>query len=487
MAKFDMAQFLSDAGVNFDTGSRKQVEYIPIDRIAPDPDNFYELSAIDDLAENIALFGLQQPIVLRPMPEDNSRYIIVSGHRRHAAIQKLIQEDGRDDLREVMCIVERGEENPKLNELKLIYANASTRIISSAEQAKQAERVEKLLYELKEEGVEFPGRMRDHVAAACQMSTGKLARLKVIREGLNDFWVPLWEAGKIKEAVAYELARIPKDRQYLIYTRFGQSDKRISELSSYAVSEYNNRFRRIDEITCGKRKSVCSNADGMRKKALEVPVYSCCECTKCCAECHSIASCKHVCIMLRDKQQAARREKEERDIREKREAAERERPDIEYIRGVYSRFGAAMEAKGLTLGQVASKAGLPYEAHKIEGMIDGTVAIASNDRLPFSYGFFLSDAKAICRTADLLGCSIDYLLGRAEKCVNVDTWRTGDPEEPGYYAVFVAEGLLDVLVLEWTEQGWKDTEIDSYDIEIDGEILGWLRLPDKFPDSETEE
>lgn len=39
--------------------------------------------------------------------------------------------------------------------------------------------------ELKEEGVEFPGRMRDHVAEACKVSKSKIARLKVIREGLD--------------------------------------------------------------------------------------------------------------------------------------------------------------------------------------------------------------------------------------------------------------------------------------------------------------
>ncbi|MGM9659776.1 MAG: ParB/RepB/Spo0J family partition protein, partial [Faecousia sp.] len=181
MEKFDMAKFLSDAGVNLDTGNREQIEYIPIDRIVPDPDNFYELSDLEDLAANIALLGLQQPIRVRPMQGGNSQFMIISGHRRHAALKLLIAQDGREDLRDVPCIVERSEENPKLTQLKLIYANASTRVLTSAEQAKQAEQVEKLLYELKEDGMEFPGRMRDHVAQACKMSTGKLARLKVIR------------------------------------------------------------------------------------------------------------------------------------------------------------------------------------------------------------------------------------------------------------------------------------------------------------------
>ena len=53
-------------------------------------------------------------------------------------------------------------------ELQLILANSTARVLSNAEISKQAERMEVLLYQLKEEGYEFPGRMRDQVAAACQ-------------------------------------------------------------------------------------------------------------------------------------------------------------------------------------------------------------------------------------------------------------------------------------------------------------------------------
>lgn len=85
--------------------------------------------------------------------------------------------------------MERGEGvSPAMAELRLIYANADTRQLSSADIVKQAERVETLLYQLKEEGVAFPGRMRDHVAQACKISKSKLARLKVIQENL----IPLW-------------------------------------------------------------------------------------------------------------------------------------------------------------------------------------------------------------------------------------------------------------------------------------------------------
>lgn len=500
MAKFDMAQFLSDAGVNLDTG-RKQVEYIPIDRIASDPDNFYELSAIDDLAENIALFGLQQPIVLRPMPEDDSRYIIVSGHRRHAAIQKLIQEDGRDDLREVMCIVERGEENPKLNELKLIYANASTRVISSAEQAKQAERVEKLLYELKEEGVEFPGRMRDHVAAACQMSTGKLARLKVIRNKLIPQFMRMWEAGELRESVAYTLAGQVPVRQKSVWIAQTDSGKRAFPCTDGWLE---NIFREMDRVEklCKKtpcavnHTSTCDRIYYLLNQVAGLSQYSAMPCRGCCLHCSSLASCKYSCEWAADAKKVLRDKARE----DKRQAAEeqkaKEQPERDLLATSYSRVAQLRKERNITAEDVVKASlGFAYDRSvKRMNDIESGKAVSLQDRMPG--GIWANEAKNLIATADLLGCSIDYLLGRAdaptapaaqpEKCVNIDTWHTGDPEEPGYYAVFVAEGFSDVLVLEWTEQGWKDTIIDGYDIEIDGEILGWLRLPDRFPDSGEE-
>ena len=181
--KFEMGDYLKTLAQpvsNSDTG-REQIEYIDVDLLDNDQNNFYQLSDLDALADNIATVGLQQPIRVRD--GENGHVVIVSGHRRTAAIRKLVEE-GRTDLREVPCIRERGEASPALRELRLIYANSSTRDLSSAEISRQAEKVRELLYQLQEEGYEFPGRMRDHVAEACKISRSKLARLDVIRKGL---------------------------------------------------------------------------------------------------------------------------------------------------------------------------------------------------------------------------------------------------------------------------------------------------------------
>ena len=185
MAKFDItAAFAAAVGnVSDSDTSREAIEYIGLDKLEADPGNFYSLTGLEDLAANIELCGLQQPIRVRPT--EDGRYVIVSGHRRWSALKLLRGTEGSGDRwASIPCIVERDEASQELRELRLILANSSTRVLSPAEVSKQAQRVELLLYQLKEQGYEFPGRMRDQVAAACQVSAPKLARLKVIRERL---------------------------------------------------------------------------------------------------------------------------------------------------------------------------------------------------------------------------------------------------------------------------------------------------------------
>ena len=160
MKPFNIAQVLADAGVNNDTSARKQIEYIPIGQIEADPGNFYDLPTLEELANSISIIGLQEPVVVRPA--EDGRYRIISGHRRTAALRILIDRGEHDD--KVMCIVERQQESEALTQLKLIMGNSENRVLTSAEQARQVEETQQLIYQLKQEGFDFPGRVRDYVS-----------------------------------------------------------------------------------------------------------------------------------------------------------------------------------------------------------------------------------------------------------------------------------------------------------------------------------
>ena len=147
---FDLSALLQNVP-DLDT-ERQQIEYIPIDLIDPDPDNFYSLDGLDELAGSIELLGLQQPLVLRPA--QGGRYTVISGHRRRAAIL-LIRDGGSEQFAEgVPSIIDRSETSAALQKLKLLMANKDTRKMTSADENRQAEELENVLrgYELLQPG-----------------------------------------------------------------------------------------------------------------------------------------------------------------------------------------------------------------------------------------------------------------------------------------------------------------------------------------------
>lgn len=428
MAKFDMGEFaktLAQPVPESGTG-REQIEYIDVDLLDSDPGNFYELRDLDGLADNIATIGLQQPIRVRD--GENGHAVIVSGHRRVAAIRKLV-EDGRTDLREVPCIREKGDASPALRELRLIYANSSTRALRSPEISQQVEKVRELLYQLKEEGYEFPGRMRDHVAEACKISKSKLARLDVIRKGLApDIRKAYWDGPQSKslsEDAAYTLSRLSVDIQRQVvdaYLGQAQGDSGLKYLYAGtvdAVAEATNKII-TGKVECPVG-GTCSHKDAQVSHAIKVKVksrWSDCGCEYgCCAKCSSLQSCKDVCPNLIGKQKELKAAAKAERQREAAEEEARQRPDVERVGTIWQRFGALRERAGLTPKQYFKLLDCEWSglSNKAESYESGAEKMTPETELPFGYNVRLSDINRWLAAAGALGCSVDYLMMRTNE------------------------------------------------------------------------
>lgn len=473
MGKFDLGALLAEGKVP-DLGTkpetREQIEYIHIDKIDDDPNNFYELSALDELAANIELLGLQQPIRVRPNPEDSSRVIIVSGHRRRAAIRKLV-EDGKADLAEIPCIREQTEGSSALQELRLIYANSDTRKKTSAEIAKEAERVEQLLYQLKEEGYEFPGRMRDHVAEACKVSKSKLARLKVIREGLHESLLPEWEAGSLNESAAYQWAQEPKEKQHRLISCLVKAGRKIVGAVEWQVKGWFSTVDKIEGRKCAACGMDCPHAAVMLQWIFENPNrYHYCE-YYCCATCPNMASCKKVCPEMAA---AAKDAKEQNRRRKKQEAAEEEAkraPKVAKIRNIWQRWDTARLSAGKTVKECYKAAGEYYsksDDEKCEDMVSGKTKINPDTTyLPFRYTR-LSDVEPIIAVADLLNVSTDYLLGRASDPRRMDVIATN--------TTLPTEGWVSLQWIPGQERPQKDKQLAAVKLAVDGNPVPGLKI-----------
>lgn len=194
-----------------DTG--RELMQVDIDDLVSNEANFYTVDEdkLEELKNSIALSGIMDPPTVTRT--EDGKYRLISGHRRTAAVRALVKE-GREDLRKVPVFV-RSPKSAAMEELELIMANSTARVLTSAEISQAAQRVERLLYDLKEQGVEFPGRMRDHVAEACNVSKTKLANLHMIEANLNPYFKGLWQDGKLSDATALELAR--GDKQFQLH------------------------------------------------------------------------------------------------------------------------------------------------------------------------------------------------------------------------------------------------------------------------------
>ena len=411
---FDLSELLKDVS-NSDTG-REQIEYIRLDLIDEDPNNFYQLSAIDELAANIELCGLQQPIRVRK--QENGRYMIVSGHRRRAALS-LLAKDNPDKRSEVPCIIETDEVSPALQQLRLIFANSSTRTMTSAEISKQAEETEILLYRLKEEeGYEFPGRMRDHVAKVVGVSKTKLARLKVIRENLAKCWKKSYEKNNIKEDTAYKLAQMPEEWQKLIYdVRKEKTGSSSPYMYSSDVENHERNLKDIENTKCSIDRELCSHMEQRKHQAVRADYLWSVSCTKCCKGCDKLTRCKYSCPKLADlkKQKTAEQREENRKI--KAEKDEADRPYVEQLKMLWERFANCRKDSGRSVESVYRAIGRYYSYSEEKSH----VALESQEKkltryesTPFGYAASLDNVRQLNALADLFGVSLDYLFGRSD-------------------------------------------------------------------------
>lgn len=512
---FDLASALGDVSKLNTDG--EQIVKIDIDRIDPDPENFYSLDGIDALAGNIELIGLQQPLRVRPNGE---RFTVVSGHRRRAAIL-LIRDGGSDMFKAgVPCIVEYGEASEAMRKLRLIFANSATRVMTPSEISRQAEEVQSLLYQLKEQGVEFPGRMRDHVAEACKISASKLARLHAIRKNLDSNLLLYFDRGDLNEDAAYKLSQLPADIQFAVGQELinGRRKKCPSGVVVEAVLANLDRYLHAD-LRCWAHAGGpdCHHrTERIVRSVFSQYDWNICSPNQCCMDCrHASEGCAGACREAKDKvklnkQAEAERIKTDEENRKSRNElsliAEAKRflplvlaqewPDDMKIPGAWMR--------ALTVGDLKRAADGDFKPGKLFSWDHELV------------GTTISDVKFLARSLD---CTVDFVLGvsndphgpsaramRAaddvgaceegedpdEEVYTAFRWKTGEPDEDavGWYAVKVkiCGDLIVRKVLFWIDGEWcLNDRPDAHLLDKSKEVVGWFPLPDDDEDDEYED
>lgn len=484
---FNLADVLKDVpelGTN-----REQIEYIQLDLIDEDPNNFYQLSGIEDLAANIELCGLQQPIRVRK--HGNGRYIIVSGHRRRAAVT-LLSKDNPEKWNEVACIIETDEVSPALQQLRLIYANASTRKMTDAEISEQATQIKKLLYQLKEDGYDFPGRMRDHVAEIVKISKSKLSRLEAIENHLAVVWMPAWKDGTLSENTAYELCRMPEEYQNILFEEKTRTGANLGYLYADDVKKFAERSAAIEAQECKAAGDICLNSENKVRKAAVADRWGWFHCdSKCCRDCPELTRCQRACPRLKDIIKKLKADAKEAAKQKAAAQAKAKKPEVEQISALWQRFGLCREMAFKGIDDCKKALGIfyfPYDETESIKLECGEKKISPQTKLPYGYNCYLPEISRLISLADLFDVSLDYLLCRTDvkemaqgesNVPNSGTgWQTGEPINLGAYVVILGENRFSGMrtaIYQWTGLRWEENGI-AHDDDIDGTILGWIPM-----------
>ena len=460
-----------------DTG--RELMQVDIDDLVGNDANFYAVDEdkLEDLKNSIALSGIMDPPTVTRT--EDGKYRLISGHRRTAAVRELVAE-GREDLRKVPVFV-RSPKSAAMEELELIMANSTARVLTSAEISQAAQRVERLLYDLKEQGVEFPGRMRDHVAEACNVSRTKLANLHTIETNLIADFKSQWRSGALPDATALALARCEiafqmRLRDALARTKNAPTANAVDMVRK--LSESGTDWRPSFRLHCPDGKLCPSSRDdaALRHDVLGGCYGNPCKGETCCMDCRSGAKSKAWCAcdqmcskakQYRTDKNADEKQKEE-DAKEKKQGVYR--ADIQRKA---ARLLKAIDAAGL-----ADDTKLTFANYAADKTVEKIRAYANGD---FGDDYFYGtecldpDAKHVPELCEKLKCSADYLLGLTDELTPVpksDTalgeWRTDDDFPDGQVLL-----LLDV-------DGRKVYDVDTV---LGGELCVYAKdlLPDTGP------
>lgn len=246
---FNLAEAAGFAGMmsNLDT---REIEMIPVRLIDANENNFFTVEDVQDLKESIEVNGILQPL---NVVKAGSRYRIIAGHRRFKAAKEL-------ELEKVPAIV-LPEMSEAMEQLALIQTNTTARELSYPEKMEAAKQLKKILLQLKEEGVELPGKLRDIMAEQLEISAAELARMNVIEKNLISEGKQLLKEGKMSASAAYAMAQTPPDVQKKYINRLPSGKQlKISrvELIQMRVIEKNLLSEWKEELKDGAISTRCA-------------------------------------------------------------------------------------------------------------------------------------------------------------------------------------------------------------------------------------
>lgn len=249
MARFQMdTSIAADIKSVADSSFKDNIKMIEVEKLKPSLDNFFSLTEIDILADDIERQGLKHNIVVTEDKNDPGNFFIKSGHRRFKAICQLI-EQSRYNSKYVPCFVD-GSKSQSENLLDLIMLNATTRVMSDSELYNQYEVLKDTLDKLKEEGKKIKGRFREIAANYLNVSPAQVGKIENIKHNAVDEIKNAVEDGTMSITVADSVASLNEDEQKELITQ-----RNVSEIKASDAKEKKMKSEKKEKSENNKTKN----------------------------------------------------------------------------------------------------------------------------------------------------------------------------------------------------------------------------------------
>lgn len=202
------------------------LKMLEVGQIIPNESNFYEMTEIEELAEDIERQGLMSVLVVT---EDNGEFHLISGHRRLAAVKLLIDE-GRRKSTTVPCYIKSAKSADE-TQLDLIMLNATQRKYSDSDTMREYEELERIFKAMEQAGKPVKGKIRNNIARVLNVSPAQIGKIDNIKHNAIPDVEQAVKSGEMSISTANEVAKLaPEQQKEIIESKPDISHKEVKEI-----------------------------------------------------------------------------------------------------------------------------------------------------------------------------------------------------------------------------------------------------------------
>mgnify|MGYP002510655178 CR=1 FL=1 len=213
--------------------ARFRTRDISIRKMYSNERNFYSMTDIEELAQQIMAVGLIENLTVTFEPCEAGEYRIIAGERRWRALNLLL-EKGHEEFEMATCQIKTPAEGHE-ETVQLIIANAyrNKTVVDMLEEEK---RLKESLQYMKDNGLTLQGykldsgRLRDIIADIMNTTATKIAQIESINKRLIPEFAEELKEGRLTFSAAYEISGMPEEAQQQMLEKHGENGLTLKDV-----------------------------------------------------------------------------------------------------------------------------------------------------------------------------------------------------------------------------------------------------------------